>query len=215
MKLFFDLDGPLLDVSHRYFRVHSDIVRELGGSPGEENEFWKSKRARRSVKEILAAPGKTSVDVALYQKLWLERIEDEKYLKSDKLQPDVLDYLQPLLNEYELSLMTLRQRPDLVRAQLERFDLKRRFEHILIGDPATPSGWQTKSQLIRSVSAVTGGNWIIGDTEVDIRAGKALGMTTVGVLCGIRDRDCLEKENPDFILGGIDELKSLVSRRQT
>jgi phosphoglycolate phosphatase-like HAD superfamily hydrolase len=86
LKLFFDLDGPLLDVSHRYFRVHSDIVRELGGSPGEENEFWKSKRARRSVKEILAAPGKTSVDVALYQKLWLERIEDEKYLKSDKLQ---------------------------------------------------------------------------------------------------------------------------------
>jgi phosphoglycolate phosphatase len=215
LRFFFDLDGPILDVSRRYFRVHSHIVRELGGTPGDEIAFWESKRARRSVTEILSVQGNTCVDVARYQKLWLERIESEEYLKSDQLQRDVLVDLESLLQEHRLCLVTLRRRPDLVRNQLERFGLNRLFEHVLIADPAIPFGWQTKSHLMRSVGAVADGNWIIGDTEVDIRAGKALGMTTVGVLCGIRDQVRLENDNPDFIIGGIGELKSLVSRVQT
>jgi len=214
LRLFFDLDGPILDVSRRYFRVHSRIVQELGGAPGDEIAFWEAKRARRSVRDVLTAEGSTRVDVVRYQKLWLERIESEEYLESDRLQPDALVHLQSLLGEGKLDLVTLRQRPELVRGQLERFGLSHLFEHVLIADPVRPAGWQAKSDLMRSAGAIAG-NWIVGDTEVDIRAGKALGMTTVGVLCGIRDRVRLEDDDPDFIIGGIGELKSLVSGGQT
>lgn len=41
---------------------------------------------------------------------------------------------------------------------------------------------------------------MIGDTVVDIKAGKAAGCQTVGVLCGFGERDELEKAGADLIL---------------
>jgi phosphoglycolate phosphatase-like HAD superfamily hydrolase len=46
----------------------------------------------------------------------------------------------------------------------------------------------------------------VGDTRVDIRAGKAAGMGTVGVLTGFDDRDALQKETPDAIISSIAQL---------
>jgi phosphoglycolate phosphatase len=46
----------------------------------------------------------------------------------------------------------------------------------------------------------------VGDTRVDIRAGVAAGMKTVGVLTGFDDFKALEKEKPDAILSSIARL---------
>jgi HAD superfamily hydrolase (TIGR01509 family) len=48
----------------------------------------------------------------------------------------------------------------------------------------------------------------VGDTRVDIRAGKAAGMKTVGVLTGFDDYDALKKERPDAIINSIAQLIS-------
>lgn len=47
---------------------------------------------------------------------------------------------------------------------------------------------------------------MIGDTVVDIKAGKAAGAQTVGVLCGFGERDELEKAGADLILNSPVEL---------
>jgi phosphoglycolate phosphatase-like HAD superfamily hydrolase len=53
----------------------------------------------------------------------------------------------------------------------------------------------------------------VGDTRVDIRAGKAAGMGTVGVLTGFDDYDTLKNETPDAIIGSIAQLsETLVIR---
>jgi len=49
----------------------------------------------------------------------------------------------------------------------------------------------------------------IGDTPLDIRAGKAAGTLTVGVLSGIGNRAQLQAEEPTAIVGGVSELLSL------
>jgi N-acetyl-D-muramate 6-phosphate phosphatase len=41
---------------------------------------------------------------------------------------------------------------------------------------------------------------MIGDTTVDVRAGKAAGSQTVSVLCGFGEEDELRRKNPDLIL---------------
>ena len=41
---------------------------------------------------------------------------------------------------------------------------------------------------------------MIGDTTVDIRAGKAAGAQTVGVLCGFGERPELERHGANLIL---------------
>ena len=46
----------------------------------------------------------------------------------------------------------------------------------------------------------------VGDTRVDIRAGNAAGMRTVGVLTGFDDFKALEKEKPDAIIDSIAQL---------
>jgi phosphoglycolate phosphatase-like HAD superfamily hydrolase len=41
---------------------------------------------------------------------------------------------------------------------------------------------------------------MIGDTTVDIRAGKAAGAQTVGVLCGFGEEEELRRAGADLIL---------------
>lgn len=47
---------------------------------------------------------------------------------------------------------------------------------------------------------------MVGDTTVDIRAGKAAGAQTVGVLCGFGEEDELRKAGADMILDNTSEL---------
>ena len=49
----------------------------------------------------------------------------------------------------------------------------------------------------------------IGDTPLDIRAGKAAGTLTVGVLSGIGSRAQLQAEEPTAIIGRVSDLLSL------
>jgi HAD superfamily hydrolase (TIGR01509 family) len=50
----------------------------------------------------------------------------------------------------------------------------------------------------------------VGDTRVDIRAGKAAGMQTVGVLTGFDDYGALKREKPDSILDSIAQLNEAI-----
>jgi HAD superfamily hydrolase (TIGR01549 family) len=50
----------------------------------------------------------------------------------------------------------------------------------------------------------------IGDTRVDIRAGKAAGMQAIGVLTGFDDYEDLMNENPDAVIGSIAELGTAI-----
>lgn len=50
----------------------------------------------------------------------------------------------------------------------------------------------------------------VGDTRVDIRAGKAAGMKTVGVLTGFDDYAALNRETPDAIIGSIAQLSEIL-----
>jgi phosphoglycolate phosphatase-like HAD superfamily hydrolase len=51
----------------------------------------------------------------------------------------------------------------------------------------------------------------IGDTPLDIRAGKAAGTLTIGVLSGIGTRAQLEAEKPTAIIKDISEVLSLLN----
>jgi len=51
----------------------------------------------------------------------------------------------------------------------------------------------------------------VGDTMVDIRAGKAAGTMTIGVLTGVDDYESLKAENPDAIIGGVADLKDILA----
>ncbi len=50
---------------------------------------------------------------------------------------------------------------------------------------------------------------MVGDTELDIQCGKNAGSKTCGVLYGYRIKSQLEKEKPDYLISGLNELEKI------
>ena len=47
----------------------------------------------------------------------------------------------------------------------------------------------------------------VGDSRIDIKAGRAAGMKTVGVLTGLDDYDSLMEEGPDMVINSLVDLQ--------
>ena len=85
------------------------------------------------------------------------------------------------------------------------------FDRVLSsGDQRTPR-WQIKVDLIKlDQPTVPGAGVVVGDTETDILAGKALGLRTVAVLNGIRTEDFIKEVGPDLIISGLGEIPAWI-----
>ncbi len=204
--LFLDCDGVLLDVSDRYYRVHCDILgRPDGGGLGKD-AFWELKRGRRPMGDVLAACEAGGLPEASYRALWLERIEADAYLGLDRPLPGVREALAALAASRPLVVVSLRQRPEGLLDRLGALGLMPFFRDVLVASPVGGEGWESKLGLLRASGRIGPGAAIVGDTEIDIRAGKAAGLRTVAVLGGIRSRELLERERPDALIEGLPEL---------
>jgi phosphoglycolate phosphatase-like HAD superfamily hydrolase len=168
--IFLDLDGPVLDVSRRYHQVHRDVVLRHGGRPLEGEEYWDAKRNRVPEAEILARCG-VSPETDTER---LAEIEAPAYLALDRPWPWTGAVLEELARWGSLALVTLRNHPDRLTDQLAALDLARSFERIVAGrGDGTP---EAKAALLRESGIGWGpGSVLVGDTEVDIASGKALG----------------------------------------
>jgi phosphoglycolate phosphatase len=215
MIIFFDLDGPLLDVSERYQILHRDLLEGMGATPLAPNVYWQCKRRRSPEAAILQKVGASELE-PLYSRRRLELIETDSYLAYDRLWPWTNPVLTVLAARYALVLVTVRSRREALERQLTRLNLRRFFKAVLTEPAADPVDAQ-KSRLIRdyvSQQALPArGSWIIGDTEADIGAGQALGLTTVAVRCGIRDDEQLARMNPTYLIDDIRALPDLMARK--
>ena len=207
--LFLDLDGTLLDVAPRYQRLHGDLVAAAGGQPLPAAEYWDLKRRRTPEREILARTGisaETATEVAAHRDLL---IEDEAYLRLDRPWPwtaGVLAELARMAPAAPLALITLRHHRDRALAQLAALGLDRHFVHVLVG--RSDGTAEAKAVLAAEIDPDPR-SVLVGDTEVDVASGKALGLLTVAVTCGLRDAGHLAAAGPDLLL---DDLRSLPSR---
>lgn len=93
---------------------------------------------------------------------------------------------------------------------LERDGIDKYFDSILNeGDhPERKPAAGPLLECARRIGAAPNASVYVGDTRVDIKAGKAAGMMTVGVLTGFDDRAALQAEKPDAIIESIADLKS-------
>lgn len=199
-----DLDGPVLDVSERYYRVYCDTLKQLGIAPVSEKLYWNQKREKISEPEILAASGVGDRElVRAYLDLRAERIESSEYLAFDRMWPDTLDTLKGLHSRGELALVTMRNAVHLLNRQLERLHLLSAFDSVLAAprEKEGTSRAERKAQMVRArygKDRIRG--WFVGDTETDIKAGRLLGIGTVAITFGIRSAEHLEAVSPDVMI---------------
>lgn len=216
--VFCDFDGPIVDVSDRYYQTYrmalSALQTEasLSGSklslhPLSKQQFWQMKQNR--------VP---DLDIALRSGVPEERFEDflaqvthlvnqPALLHRDRLQPGVRWALSLLHSQgVRLFLVTLRCQNQAVDI-LRRHGLEDKFVAIR-GMRDRTAAYKNQSehkiQLLAEVMreyaiAPSESAWMIGDTEADVLAGQANRIGTIALTSGIRSHKYLTQFGPTRI----------------
>lgn len=205
MIVFFDLDGPLLDVSRRYVVLHQELLVGLGAAAMDAERYWTAKRARRTEHDILAELNALHL-LETYSPARLARIETMEALVHDRCWPWSLETLEHIAQHATLVMVTARAHRPALLDQLDRLLLRPHF-HEILSEPGNDRVDLQKAALIRDYVARHGhcgeGHWMIGDTEADVAAGKLAGLQTIAVLSGIRDEHHLRAAGADYLVPDI------------
>ena len=198
MKIFCDLDGTLIDVAIRHYRVYSETIHEFNGTPLGQTKYWELKRNKAKWSFLLPLSGVASESENKFLERFKDKIENPEYLKLDTLFPNVVMTLEKLRELGDCYLVTLRRNRKNVLEELDYLDLSHQFTEVLTGHSES-DGYDVKISLIRDKLDDAEGI-IIGDTEADIITGKELGLRTFAVRTGIRDDTFLKQLHPDHII---------------
>ncbi len=198
-KLFFDLDGTLLDASDRMYNLFCDLIPNCNLT---KTEYWDLKRNRINHQKILEQyfPNYNFKD---FNENWMRLIEDKRYLLYDKLYYNTVEVLNYLKNNYTIILITARQSEENLIAELDDLNIKKYFDKILVTKQI-----YTKEELLNK-NFCTQYDTIISDTGKDIIQGKAANIKTIGISHGFLSKKILEEYNPDLIIDDLNELKAI------
>jgi phosphoglycolate phosphatase len=208
-KIIFDLDGTLIDVSDRHYKVYHDTVILLNGKPLDKKTYWDYKMDNMSWAFILEKSQLPSDIEDEYLDAFKQTIEKLPYLKMDKIIPGARELLESIYNKYDLYLISLRRNDKNLQEEIKYLKLNKYFKKIISGhtDKKDPG---FKTDLIRKGLDDYKNAVIVGDTEVDVISGNTLGITTVAVLSGIRNKKNLDKLKPSYVIDSASELSKVL-----
>jgi N-acetyl-D-muramate 6-phosphate phosphatase len=131
---------------------------------------------------------------------WLSRHRKHSS-KEFLLIPGVDELLKQLHGRYPMSVVSARDERGTM-AFLEKFGLVNYFDAIITGLSARHTKPYPDPVLLAAqrMNIPPENCLMIGDTTVDIRAGRSAGAQTVGVLCGFGEEPELRKMGADVII---------------
>ena len=205
--LCFDVDGTLSDTDDLYAqKVERFFPLFLFKDP--------THAARRFVMWV-EAPGnamlgyadKLGLDDEMVAVInWISRHRkhsDKKFL----LIPGVDEMLKQLQGRYPMAVVSARDEYGTL-AFLKQFGLVKYFDAVITGLSAEHTKPYPDPVLLaaQKMNVPAENCLMIGDTTVDIRAGKSAGAQTVGVLCGFGEEPELKRLGADLILSDTPKL---------
>ncbi len=204
--IFIDLDGPILDVSDRYYRVYNDILHGSNSNMLSKEIYWELKQNIVPEKEIHLLSN-TNISYMEYNKRRGELLEAPFYLKHDSLQSNAKEILKYLSEHTNVILVTLRRLDSNLHDELKHFKIHQYFTAILFSNSDATPRWSIKYNLIRDYLGAknTDNHVLIGDTETDIEAGNRLNMVTIAISNGIRSETILKRSCPNYIFSSIND----------
>jgi len=208
LKIFFDLDGTLIDASKRHHKVYIDVIAKLGGVPLSRDAYWELKRSKADWETILPNSSVSIDKREQFLQEFISRIESIEYLREDSIFPGAINRIEELKRNNTCYLVSLRRNHENLVAELEWLGLAAHFTKILSGHSES-DGSDVKAAIIQQELGGDEGV-IIGDTEADILTGRELSMKTIAVCSGIRSEDYLEHLNPDYIVPSIADIGGLI-----
>lgn len=202
----FDIDGTLADTDDAY--VHR-IARWLRYFP-----WFVPQRDVDSVARRLVLRAETPVNalLATLDRLYLDQVLGPVFgqlhllrgassRNSIPLVPGARETLEGLFNYYPLGIVTAREHAS-AHAVLQEHEIEGYFQCIATARSAlrakphpAPVRWAADQIGVPASELL-----MVGDTAVDILAGRAAGSQTAALLCGFGERYELEQAGADIIL---------------
>ncbi|MBI3590599.1 MAG: HAD family hydrolase [Candidatus Melainabacteria bacterium] len=218
MNLCFDFDGPIIDVTDRYYRAYLESLKGFETKKIQflsKEDFWKLKQNRVSDFEIGIMSGLNINEAKDTIDLRRDLSFKQEYFALDKVFNDVFqtfDYLKT--NNIFFFVVTLRRNRQLLQAinqfKMTKYLTDDRFfslpdEHKISND--------IQEKYILLVNAVNKlqldpqDTWLVGDSDTDIHAGKlARYGKVIAVSRGIRSKEQLAVLKPDYLINDFAEL---------
>jgi len=192
-SIYIDLDGVIINPCNRLYNIYKELMKNKPIL--SKKEYWGFKRRKISEEEILRKTVNNEIFIKNYIKKRKNLIEQMNYLKYDKLFKNSIKSLKKLKEDNRIILVTRRYDKKNLFKQLKMLNLKNIFDKILV------SGMKSKKELILGDQYFDKKNSIIiGDTEEDIQTGRSLGIKTIAVLSGIREKKYLKEYKPNLII---------------
>ena len=213
--LCFDVDGTLSDTDDQYVAKFEKLFRPISFLLKDRDTH---RAARRFVmwsetpgNMIFGLPDVLGLDDELASiSDWLTR-QKPPPLKHFILISGVKEMLTALHGRFPMAVVTARNEEGTMQF-LEQYDLLPFFDVVVTALTAEHSK-PYPDPVIHAAQAmkVPAENCLmIGDTTVDIRAGKTAGAQTVGVLCGFGEEKELRQRGADLILETTPELTEIL-----
>lgn len=213
--LCFDVDGTLSDTDDMYARkVTPYLPRSLFHDPDHT--------ARRLVmwvespgNALLGFADKVGVDDEMGSVInWVSRAQPNTTRKF-LLIPGVEEMLAALKGRYPMSIVSARHEKSTMRF-LEQFEIVKYFDVIVTGlsAPHTKPFPDPIFMAADKMGVKPSECLMVGDTTVDIRAGKAAGAQTLGVLCGFGEEDELREMGADMIISNTHQLVDVLDGKK-
>jgi len=207
--IFLDLDGTILDVSERIYRVYKDILQRYDKKFLDRDDYLRFKKQKISINKILEKT-KAGDILSVFKKEWIILVEKPKYLKYDKLSEKIKKVLFNIKKNHSIFLITQRRNKGNLYHQLREHKIFEIFEKILIcKENVLLSKRKTKLEILEKYKKKNN-SIIIGDTEDEILVGRKAKITTVAVTNGMRSWRFLKKYNPNFLISNIAEFKNII-----
>jgi len=213
--LLIDLDGTIVDITEPCLEAAKEAASTLQLQNIDTKiglEIAKKLQSNLSLDEVLT---KFGIDKSVGEE-FLKAFLNAWYTIAPKktvLLPKVHTTLQKLSAHFQLALITRRNMPkEPIIRELERLGLTQYFKFIVTSQdvdepkPSPQAFLKAANQLSVSIHDCA----VVGDSIVDIQAGKSAGAKTIAVLSGLFTREELGKQKPDLILNDINSLPDLL-----
>lgn len=215
--LCFDVDGTLRDTDDQYTSQLARVLRPVRLLfPGRDPTRF-AHRAVLALESpatfLYSLPDRLGIDNRLARVAdWVSRALPSPSLARYRAVPGALEAARLLSERYPLAIVSARNERNTLEF-LKQFGVLELFRAVATALTCNhtkpfpdPIVW-VAAQLGLPPSALV----MVGDTTVDVRAGRAAGAQTVGVLCGFGQEEELRRAGSDVILPSPAELPALLA----
>lgn len=205
----FDLDGTLTDSSTTIYKSTHRTFRELGMDYTIEKQQLDSRigaHFQEIFDDLHIDVGNLEDFIHIYKGFYFDYLPETTLYEGVE---DLLLYLKKL--KRKTALLTTKAQ-DQAEKILHAFKLDTHFDFIMGRRPgiAVKPSPEPLQYIMRELLVTPEETLMVGDSELDIRCGKNAGARTAAVTYGYRTHEMLKREDPDYLIERIEELKKVI-----